>query len=387
MLEITSKNCYKCDLETIIDNNSQHFWINLRDLEVETESKWLNIFNKHGNKSTLKYRREIAPDIKAQADKIFVRNDLFEQVIKSCKATNIEFTMLKKLGICLYEENYYTEEIIQIQDNTLKPSIKEINEVSNKVSTKKLTTKLTKKADNKSIEVIDQVLINESDNKSINELDNSSINELDNKSINKEVNSNLTNWYDTDKFNKILATIDNNNFNHKNKIGKLKFNEINDLINSIKSNTISEADAKKKLNELNKIKKVETNGKRLIDSQNKLLSFFDDLLKTIFKKTVNEGNSNTKNESKSDNESDYGSDNESDNGNKNESVNENKNESENESENENESDDGQYYLKQLNNNFNDINKIKSFKDQKDALKKISDLGNFWHMHYYEDNKE
>ena len=88
MLEITSKNCYKCDLETVIDNNSQYFWINLRDLEAETESKWLNIFNKHGNKSTLKYRRELTPNIKLQADQIFVRNDLFEQVINSCKASN-----------------------------------------------------------------------------------------------------------------------------------------------------------------------------------------------------------------------------------------------------------------------------------------------------------
>ena len=131
MLEITSKNCYKCDLETIIDNNGQDFWINLRDFEVETESKWLNIFNKHGNKSTLKYKSEIT-DIKFQTDRIFVRNDLFEQVIKSCKATNKEFTMLKeKLGICCYEENYYTEETIQIQDNTKKP-IKEINKVSTK---------------------------------------------------------------------------------------------------------------------------------------------------------------------------------------------------------------------------------------------------------------
>ena len=85
MLEITSKNCYKCEIETIIDNNGQDFWINLGDFEVETESKWLNIFNKHCNKSTLKYRREITPDI-----------DLFEQVIKSCKATNKEFLMLKK---------------------------------------------------------------------------------------------------------------------------------------------------------------------------------------------------------------------------------------------------------------------------------------------------
>ena len=69
------------------------------------------MFNKQGNKSTLKYRRELTPNIKFQADRIFVRNDLFEKIIKSCKATNIEFTMLKeKLGICPFEENYYEEE-------------------------------------------------------------------------------------------------------------------------------------------------------------------------------------------------------------------------------------------------------------------------------------
>ena len=104
MFEVTKKNCYKCDLETIIDNNSQYF--NLRGFEVETDNKWLNIFNKHGNKSTLKHRRELTPNIKFQADRIFARNDLFEKVIKSCKATNAELLMLKeKLGICLYEEN------------------------------------------------------------------------------------------------------------------------------------------------------------------------------------------------------------------------------------------------------------------------------------------
>ena len=134
MLEITKKNCYKCNLETVIDNNSQYFSINLRDFEVKTGSKWLNIFNKHGGKSTLKYKRELTPNIKFQADKIFVRNDLLEQVIKNCKATNIEFTMLKgKLGICLYEENYYEEGIIKIQD---EEPIKEISEVSTKKSTK-----------------------------------------------------------------------------------------------------------------------------------------------------------------------------------------------------------------------------------------------------------
>ena len=52
MLEITRKNCYKCDLETIILNDSQYFWINLKDFEVETERDRRNIFNKHGNSST-----------------------------------------------------------------------------------------------------------------------------------------------------------------------------------------------------------------------------------------------------------------------------------------------------------------------------------------------
>ena len=239
--EITSKNCYKCDLETIIDNNSQYFWINLRDFEVETESKWINIFNKHGNKSTLKYKREITPDIKFEADKIFVRNDLFEQVIKSCKATNKEFLLIKeKLGICFYEENYYREEVIQIQDE--KP-IEKINQVSNKKSTKALidesVNESINKSINKSVNKSTKELINKSDNESTKKLIDKSINKPDNKSFNKKVNSNSTSWYDTDTFNKILATIDNNNFNHKNKIGELTFNDINDLINRIKGNTTS----------------------------------------------------------------------------------------------------------------------------------------------------
>ena len=100
------------------------------------------------------------------------------------------------------------------------------------------------------------------------------MNKESNKESNKELietispknDENTTDWYDKNKFNKILTTIDSNNFNHKNKIGKFKFNDINDLINNIKNNTISEANAQKKTNEFNKIKKVETKGKRLIDS-------------------------------------------------------------------------------------------------------------------------
>ena len=167
-------------------------------------------------------------------------------------------------------------------------------------------------------------MIDESDNESINE----SINESDNESINESDNKNTTNWYDKNKFNKILTTIDSDKFNHKDKIGKLKFNDINDLINNIKNNTISETDVKIKINELNKIKEVETKGKRFIDSQQKLLSLFDDL-KTIF---------NSNNKSNND---------KSDSNNKNERKNENENK--NEDENKDEKDDGKYYLKQKNN--------------------------------------
>ena len=175
MLEITRKNCYKCDLETIIDNNSQYFWINLRDFEVETESKWLNMFNKHGNKSTMKYRKELTPNIKFQPDRIFIRNDLFEQIIKSCKATNVEFTMLKeKLGICTYEENYYEEEIIKIQDDI---------EETDKESTKKLIKELSKELDE------------ESDEESYEEVYKELL-----EIISPKKDENTTDWYDKNKF-------------------------------------------------------------------------------------------------------------------------------------------------------------------------------------------
>ena len=84
--------------------------------------------------------------------------------------------------------------------------------------------------------------------------------------VSPKKDENTTDLYDTNKFKIILSTIDSNNFNHKNEIGKLKFNDINSPINNIKNNTISEADAKKK-NALNEIKKAEIKNKRLINGQ------------------------------------------------------------------------------------------------------------------------
>ena len=109
MLEITIDNCYKCDLKTINDlNDSQYFWINRRDLEIETKSNWQAIFDMCKDLLTQKYRKELTPNIKFQPNKIFVRNDLFEKIIKSCKTTNLEFLKLKeKLGLCVYEEKTF----------------------------------------------------------------------------------------------------------------------------------------------------------------------------------------------------------------------------------------------------------------------------------------
>ena len=117
ILEITVDNCYKC--ETINDpNNSQYFWINRRDLEIETKRNWQAIFDKCKDSSTQKYRKELIPNITFQPYKMFVKNYLFEKIIKSCKATNLEFLKLKeKLGLCLYEDICDEEELISMSRN------------------------------------------------------------------------------------------------------------------------------------------------------------------------------------------------------------------------------------------------------------------------------
>ena len=122
MLEITIDNCQKCNLETIIDpNNSQYFWINRRDLQIESKRNWQVIFDKYKDSSSQKYRKELTPNITFQPNKIFVRKDLFEKIIKSCKATNLEFLKLKeKLGLCLYEDICDEQELISMSEEIFK---------------------------------------------------------------------------------------------------------------------------------------------------------------------------------------------------------------------------------------------------------------------------
>ena len=95
------ENCHKCDMETINDpNNSQYFWINRRDLEIESKRNWQAICDKCEDSQRQKYRKVLSPNITFQPNKIFIRNSLFEKIIKCCKATNLEFLKLKeKLGL------------------------------------------------------------------------------------------------------------------------------------------------------------------------------------------------------------------------------------------------------------------------------------------------
>ena len=80
----------------------------------------------------------------------------------------------------------------------------------------------------------------------------------------------------------MLAIIDSNKFNYKNKIGEFKCIDIKDLVNKIRNKTISEIPAKEGLNVLNKTKNAKIIKKRRYTSKQKEISdLFNDLLDTI----------------------------------------------------------------------------------------------------------
>ena len=155
MLEITIDNCYKSDLDIINDqNNTQYFGINGRDLEIQTKHNWQVIFDKYKDLSAQKNRKELTPNIVFQSNKIFLRNDLFEKIINTCKATNLDFLKLKeKLGFCIYGEICNEKEFILmseksfIQHNVENKQLKEENK-----QLKEENKKLRKETKNEKVE-------------------------------------------------------------------------------------------------------------------------------------------------------------------------------------------------------------------------------------------
>ena len=99
----------------------------------------------------------------------------------------------------------------------------------------------------------------------------------------KNMADNYLNWFDRNKFEKILAIIDSNKFNYKNKIGKLKYINIKDLVNNIRNNKTSKISAKIGLNTLNEIKNAEIiQYKQRTPKHKDLLNLLNNLLDTNF---------------------------------------------------------------------------------------------------------
>ena len=192
---------------------------------------------------------------------------------------------------------------------------------------------------------------------------------------------------DKNKFKEILTIIDSNKFGHKNKIGDFKYIDIKDLVNNIKDNTISEIDAKKRLNTLNIIKNSEIKHKRLIPGQKELLNLFNDLSDIILTDKTLMSSKDENEKLKEENENEKLKEQK-----ENEKLKEQK---ENENENENEDDDdiikilihsNEYdeqainqnkrnkIIKKLNDHLDEIiGKSKSFEDQIKSIKKVKNL--------------
>ena len=130
------------------------------------------------------------------------------------------------------------------------------------------------------------------------------------------------------------------------------------MVNNIKDNTISEIDAKKRLNTLNIIKNSEIKYKRLIPGQKELLNLFDDLSNIILTdktlKSESQEDKNEENENENENEDDYY-----------------------DYENQNKTIDQNKIIKGLNDVLDEItDKSKSFEKQIKSLKKREDLNGY-----------
>ena len=209
---------------------------------------------------------------------------MFEEIIKSFKATNLEFLKLKeKLGLCFYEAICDEQELISMSEEIFKEDkIFTQHNVENK-QLKEESEKLRKEESEKLRKEENEKLRNENENEQLrksNAVKDAEIKEsIEIKSLEEDKNTTdyYPNWFDKNKFEKFLAIIDSNKFNYKNKMGEFKYIDIRDLVNNIRNNTISEIDAKKRLNTLNIIKNSEIKHKRLIPGQKELLNLFNDL--------------------------------------------------------------------------------------------------------------
>ena len=98
MIQISKEGYKKCEVEII--DKGRYFWVNRKDLEVESDvANWAQIFDKCDPEKQ-KYRQELTPNAEYQQCRVFVRNDLVERKIKSCRKSSKRFLEFKKkLGL------------------------------------------------------------------------------------------------------------------------------------------------------------------------------------------------------------------------------------------------------------------------------------------------
>ena len=111
MEQISKEANKKCEVEII--DKGRYFWINRRDLEAESDvTNWAQIFDKCDLEKQ-KYRHELIPNTAFQPFRRFIRNDLVERKIKSCRKASEKFLKFKeKLGLDLYADTCDKQDII-----------------------------------------------------------------------------------------------------------------------------------------------------------------------------------------------------------------------------------------------------------------------------------
>ena len=111
MVQISKKGYEKCEVGII--GKGRYFWVNRKDLEVESDvTNWAQIFDKCDPEKQ-KYRQELTPNAEYQRCRVFVRNDLVERKIKSCRKSSKRFLEFKKkLGLDPNVVTYDEQDII-----------------------------------------------------------------------------------------------------------------------------------------------------------------------------------------------------------------------------------------------------------------------------------
>ena len=98
MVQISKEGCEKCAVEIV--DKGRYFQVNGKDLEIEPDvANWAQIFDKCYPEKQ-KYRQKLTPNAEYQRCRVFVRNDLVEKKIKSCRKSSKRFLEFKKkLGL------------------------------------------------------------------------------------------------------------------------------------------------------------------------------------------------------------------------------------------------------------------------------------------------